>query len=233
MDARAALSAAHQVTVLLRDLMADRQATDALDVLVGKSRDVLSFDGCSITLKSDQGARTVSSTDDNVLHADTLQYQFDEGPCLDAMSRDDRYVINDLSTDSRWPRWGPPAEELGIASMLSIRLVGERTRGSLNLYAGRPRTYNPEELMLGEVLAAQAGMVLNTIENHTNLRAGLDGRTVIGQAVGIFMERYELDSDAAFATLRRLSMDNNVKIRTLAEEIVRSRRLPFAGAEDG
>jgi len=47
------------------------------------------------------------------------------------------------------------------------------------------------------------------------------------------MERYELDSDAAFATLRRLSMDNNVKIRTLAEEIVQSRRLPFAGAEDG
>jgi AmiR/NasT family two-component response regulator len=49
---------------------------------------------------------------------------------------------------------------------------------------------------------------------------------VIGQATGILMERFDLAPDRAFAVLSRLSSQRNVKLRQLAEEIVRTRALP-------
>jgi hypothetical protein len=40
------------------------------------------------------------------------------------------------------------------------------------------------------------------------------------------MERFDLNADQAFAVLRRYSQDNNVKLRTVAEQLIATRRLP-------
>ena len=53
-----------------------------------------------------------------------------------------------------------------------------------------------------------------------HLVLALEHRTVIGQATGIVMERYQLTSDVAFATLLRISAHNNRKVHDLAEELV-------------
>ena len=45
-------------------------------------------------------------------------------------------------------------------------------------------------------------------------------RTLIGEAVGLVMERFSLNDERAFAFLKRLSSHRNVKIRVLAEEFV-------------
>jgi AmiR/NasT family two-component response regulator len=58
-----------------------------------------------------------------------------------------------------------------------------------------------------------------------NLVVALERRTVIGQATGMLMERYGLTSDAAFATLLRVSQDNNRKVHDLAEELVAKGRV--------
>jgi hypothetical protein len=52
------------------------------------------------------------------------------------------------------------------------------------------------------------------------LKAGLQSRTVIGEAVGLLMGRYNMSTDAAFAWLVRESSYSNRKIRVIAEEIV-------------
>jgi AmiR/NasT family two-component response regulator len=46
-----------------------------------------------------------------------------------------------------------------------------------------------------------------------HLRAALLDRDVIGQAKGIIMERYNIDADAAFSTLKRVSQDQNKKLQ--------------------
>ena len=58
------------------------------------------------------------------------------------------------------------------------------------------------------------------------LEKALGGRTVIGQATGILMERFDLTSDRAFSVLSRMSQQNNVKLREVAEQIVTTRTLP-------
>ena len=51
------------------------------------------------------------------------------------------------------------------------------------------------------------------------------GRTVIGQAQGLLMERLGLDAAQAFDYLRRVSQTSHRKLSDVADELVRTRRL--------
>lgn len=54
----------------------------------------------------------------------------------------------------------------------------------------------------------------------TTLKAGLERRTIIGEAVGIMMIQTGIAADAAFARLVDLSQDTNVRVRDIAEQMV-------------
>ena len=55
---------------------------------------------------------------------------------------------------------------------------------------------------------------------RARLSAKLGTTPVIGQAMGIVMERYQLTYDRAFAFLTRLSQQRNVKLRLVAQELI-------------
>jgi transcriptional regulator with GAF, ATPase, and Fis domain len=76
-------------------------------------------------------------TDELVRRGDELQYELNEGPCLDAIAQQRTVASHDLSRESRWPSWGPRVvEELGVRSMLCIQLfTAEETVGALNMYS--------------------------------------------------------------------------------------------------
>lgn len=63
-------------------------------------------------------------------------------------------------------------------------------------------------------------------KKEAQLTEALESRTLIGQATGILMERFGLDSDTAFGVLRRLSQTHNIKVVTLAADLVDHGRLP-------
>ena len=52
------------------------------------------------------------------------------------------------------------------------------------------------------------------------LQLAIEHRTVLGQATGLVMARYQLTSEAAFKVLARLSQDTNCKLYAIASEIV-------------
>ncbi|MEZ7237898.1 response regulator [Rhodococcus sp. GXMU-t2271] len=64
-----------------------------------------------------------------------------------------------------------------------------------------------------EVLAASA-------HEAASLRIALDSRSVTSRAVGLLMATHRVDADTAFAQLSAMSQATNVKVRTLAAEIV-------------
>ena len=158
-----------------------------------------------------------------------LQHERDEGPCLDALRQDHTVLSNDLSQDDRWPRWGPQVvERLGLRSSVSYRLFStEGNLGALNLYAKKASAFSAEDIHDGLALAAHVGVALAAAQEVEQLEKALGGRTVIGQATGILMERFDLDPDRAFSVLSRMSQQKNVKLRELAEQIVTSRTVPI------
>src|SRR5437867_3096097 len=46
------------------------------------------------------------------------------------------------------------------------------------------------------------------------------------KAMGILMERFDVDGDQAFAILKRYSQDTNTKLRDVAQQLVDTRKLP-------
>lgn len=160
--------------------------------------------------------------------AQELQEKAGEGPCLDATwDEGDVYVVDDVADDRRWPTWGPQGAELGLRSMLAIRLfTTQESVGALNLYSYTPRDYDTDDVLAARIVAARVSAALVAARREDNLEQAIDARHRVGLAQGILMERYGLSVDRAFEVLRRYSQDQNRKLRVVAEEIIAARRLP-------
>jgi AmiR/NasT family two-component response regulator len=59
-----------------------------------------------------------------------------------------------------------------------------------------------------------------------NLELAVEHRTTIGVALGIVMERLDVDQEQAFSYLKRVSQDTNTKVFDLAGTIAETRELP-------
>jgi GAF domain-containing protein len=176
--------------------------------------------GISVTHK-DGRVETLAATDPFVTALDELQYELDEGPCLTAIFDSGIVTIDDASHEQRWPRFIPRAVELGLRSQIGLRLyVENQTLGGLNLYSTAVDTIDPDVLATAELFAAHAALALGKARHEENLYSALFTRKVIGQAIGIIMERYELDEDKAFQYLARVSQHSNHKLRDVAAEMV-------------
>jgi AmiR/NasT family two-component response regulator len=75
-------------------------------------------------------------------------------------------------------------------------------------------------VQLAERFATQAGAMLGYAKQVEQLSQALHTRTDIGTAVGILMERYNIDQHRAFAFLTRSSQTRNIKVRVLAQQII-------------
>lgn len=171
---------------------------------------------------------THATSNNSLREIDTLQHELDEGPCLDALRENHTVRSDDLSTDDRWPAWGPQVvERLGLLSSVSYRLyTKEKELGALNLYGKEASAFTDDDIHDGLALAAHVGVALAAAQKVEQLETALGGRTVIAQATGILMERFDLDPDRAFSVLSRMSQQNNVKLRVLAQQIVATRAIP-------
>ena len=181
-------------------------------------------ESCGVSFRHSDGTiETPASTSAVVDKADALQYEFGEGPCLEAIWSTDLLVIGDLDADRRWPRWARAAAKLGISSVLSVRISTPAvTFGGLNLYATEPHAFDSTDEGVASIFARHAADALTSAEELAGLRTALRSRQVIGVAQGILMQRFELSLDQAFEVLRRYSQNQNIKLRDLAEQLVRA-----------
>jgi len=196
---------------------------ETLRLIVDSAVDTIpGVDEASVSVTTRDGRiDTIAPTDPLVLRADELQYSLGEGPCLQAALEEPVLHSVDLSTDDRWPRYGPAAVELGFGSQLAFQFRAEpHVRGALNLYSKRPYGIDPEVGQLGALFAGQLALAMGWARHDETMHQALASRNVIGQAVGIVMERYRLDPDRAFAFLVRTSQTGNVKLRLVAQGIV-------------
>jgi GAF domain-containing protein len=164
---------------------------------------------------------TLAGTGELVWELDRLQYELGEGPGVHALTTEPVVVINDLAQEQRWPEFVPAALKLGVTAQLGLRLnLGNQTLGGLNLYATDSGKIDPDVEDTAELFAVHAALVLGYASREEQLSTALATRKTIGQAVGIVMERYQLDEDRAFGYLVRVSQHSNTKLRDVAQELV-------------
>ncbi|CAA9343638.1 MAG: hypothetical protein AVDCRST_MAG34-1102 [uncultured Nocardioidaceae bacterium] len=179
-------------------------------------------DYASITVKHADGRLdTFAQTDDLLLGLDAAQYDLREGPCFEAAVEATHRVSPDLATDDRFPGYAPLAVAAGIRAQAGIRLFDtpKKAQGAINLYSARAGSFT-DITSLTALFAHQAAVAVRYAHEVDDLRQAIATRRVIGQAVGIVMERYEMTDARAFAFLSRLSQERNVKLRLVAQELV-------------
>lgn len=218
-----------QLADAARSMQEQSSTQEMLDEAVQIAIEII--DGCDLagmSVINPHGVDTPSGSGDELKRLDTLQFDLKEGPCFDALEHQEVVLGRDLTTDVRWPTWGPlVAREIGVRSIVSYRLfTAADTLGAMNLYSLRTDAFDADDVYNGGALAAHVAVALAEAQNVTHLETAITVRTVIGRAEGILMERFDLSPAQAFAVLRRVSQKRNVKLNRVAEELVRTRVTP-------
>jgi hypothetical protein len=177
----------------------------------------------------DRHPRTLASSDPIAAEADLLQYTLGEGPCLQSAEDDADYLLFDVHTETRWPRFAQALQEqTPVRAVLAFRLIGP-SEAALNVFAGRPGAFSDDALTTGSIFAAHVSslVALNAAEDETaNLEVALRGSREIGVAIGVLMAHHRLTQEAAFDRLRSASQHLQQKLREVASVVVETGDLP-------
>jgi transcriptional regulator with GAF, ATPase, and Fis domain len=216
---------AHELSELARDLHHADEPDDVLREAVQAAMELVpGAEAGSVTAVVGR-SHVVHKAESGLLPArvDAMMSEFDEGPCLDALRERLIVRVDDMRREVRWPRFAPRAAELGALSMLAFPMfVKDDSLCALNLYAEPAHAFTDESEHVGRLLAAHAAVAYSGAQRAENLLAAIETRDLIGQAVGLLMERYSITADRAFGTLVRFSRQTNRKLRDVATELIRN-----------
>ncbi|HSN12733.1 MAG TPA: ANTAR domain-containing protein [Propionibacteriaceae bacterium] len=91
----------------------------------------------------------------------------------------------------------------------------------------RPRRISVEEMIAADLLAQAFGLAVDRVverqrsaDKQANLEVAMESHRIVGQAVGILVERHRLLPNQAFDRLKRASQNRNLKLRDVAVRII-------------
>ncbi|TCC52257.1 ANTAR domain-containing protein [Kribbella capetownensis] len=175
-------------------------------------------------------AEIAAVTDPVVRDVYDLQLGTQNGPLVTALRDRSTVLIRDTTTDDRWPEWAAKVAALGVRSVLDVPLAtggaARATVGVLGLYSPFPDAFTEDDEAIAHILARHASVALASARHERSMAQAVDARKLVGQAMGILMERFDVDGDRAFAILKRYSQDTNTKLRDVAQQLIDTRKLP-------
>jgi GAF domain-containing protein len=188
-------------------------------------------DDAGIALGYDDELQTVAAAGDAALAADDIQRALGTGPTHHVLTEQRPVRVADLSTDPRWAEFGPLAAEVGVRAVLACPLpMPRKGLGVLSVYSSKPAAFDAAAELVLPVFAARAALAIAYADTVTNLRRAIESRQVIGQAVGILMERHRLSPKEAFDALVASSQQAHIKLRELAMRVSETGEEPSAAA---
>jgi len=185
---------------------------------------VESCDAAAVVLLEDHASATVVASDETLRDLLVDHADLESTPAWTVHQRQEPVHSADLTLDFRWPGMREElGRRLGMHSLYALPLTRTgRPLGVLLAFAKTAGAFDEEDQETARILAIHATAQVADAVEHQQLERALSSRTVIGQATGIVMERYGLDSVKAFGVLRRLSQTENVKLRDIAAQVVES-----------
>jgi transcriptional regulator with GAF, ATPase, and Fis domain len=213
---------AQSIAEAARTLNQPRSLDETLQTIVEVAcNSVPGFDQVGIATLDKGRVEARAFTGDLVLRLDDVQYGLREGPCSAALQGTDAVSVSSLRVEKRWPRYVPQARAAGVRSQMAVKLhLDQHAVGGINFYSTISDDVSHDARALGRLFATHAAIALGRAHEQRTLNQALQTRKVIGQAIGILMERYQMNEDRAFAFLVRASSAANIKLRAVAQQLV-------------
>ncbi|MEE2523599.1 GAF and ANTAR domain-containing protein [Pseudarthrobacter sp. J75] len=185
---------------------------------------------CAVTLSRRKHTETAAWSDDEAREMDEIQRHYGSGPCLDAMHQGVTILVEDTRIDPRWAAYNREIARRGQLSVLAVPLELEQgARAALNFFAREAHAFDPVSIENAELFAAQAGKALRLAvrvatsqQLASDLQSAMESRTPIDLAAGIIMAQNRCSQEEAMAILVKASSGRNMKLRTIAEQLVQS-----------
>jgi GAF domain-containing protein len=179
-------------------------------------------DYAGITLADRHGRLETPAVSHPLVHkVDALQYQYCEGPCVDAVQGRWQARSDNLRVDARWPVYGPLAADLGVVSQMGIELFDEPGLiAGLNLYSSTVGAFDDDTVEAAMLFAIQAAHTLGRVMTQKQLTDAMTTSTTIGRATGVVMQRFRLSADRAFELLTRVSRIHDLTLEVLSDQIL-------------
>lgn len=230
-DARALAESLNRLEELGEDVPLIQSLQQAVDASVA----LFDVDGGGLMLADEQSLlRYVVSTDGPGRLLEQTQLDANSGPCVSAFVENELVTTGDVAGDERWPALAPRIAGTGVVAVLGVPTrLGGICVGSLNVYRSRVHEWDESEqralarygdvvstMMATAVRAHQAG------ELADQLGYALEYRVMIERGIGYLMARDKVDPVDAFGRLRSAARNNRRKIGDMADELMRTGRLP-------
>ena len=192
---------------------------------------------CSVRLARPRRAAVLAASNPEARFLDGLQDGLAEGPGLEARTTRQSVVVQDATMDPRWRRYQRAAAQRGNRSVLAVPLLEDQdAAATLTFFSPSPEAFDDAAVAACEVLAVRAAQVvrlavrIETAQGMSrDLLQAMRSRTVINLATGILMAQSRCSQSEAFELLTKVSNTRNIKLRIVAEEILRR----FDGAPAG
>ena len=205
---------------VLRDITRDRQAQERRAAAARVSAD---FGG----------------TDDLATLLGVAEHGFEllfDGGSTIQIDLDDRYLfsagrnltVDELHADVAAGLAGSPSADTvsyrpGILLVPQTSTIGARAW----VHFPRPRRISTEELIAADLLAQAFGLAVDRVierqrsaDKQANLEAAVNSHRLVGQAVGILVERHRILPSQAFDRLKQASQNRNLKLHDVASRVI-------------
>lgn len=213
-------------------LLAGGSPTEARQRLVELAKSTIAdCDWACITMRpADAAPRTVNASDPTARDVDQMQYAAGDGPCLAAAKTRQPMWSQDLTRDTRWPRFRELVTTDGrVKSVLSFHLIDEPAPTALNMYSARTGSFDDDAVGAGTLFAIHATTLMAHADSERRAQSLGDALTTsrqIGAAVGILMSAHRITEDQAFQVLRTTSNRLNRKLHDIAREVTELGEVP-------
>jgi GAF domain-containing protein len=112
--------------------------------------------GCSITLKYGAALHQVGSSSPRAAAVDQVEVEAEQGPCVLAMEQLSGVLVDDITTDTRWPAWRAAANRAGFRSAAALAAyIDDQRTVAFNLYSDRPVVWDAARLVRMDVHVQQ------------------------------------------------------------------------------
>jgi GAF domain-containing protein len=205
-----------------------QQLTDAAKQLFGA-------DAVGLMLVDAEGQlRWASASDQTAQTLEDRQERLAQGPCAVAFSQRLPAAIRNIHTEPGWEEFAQVLVSESVFAALSVPVeLDGGVIGTLDVYVGRPRDWDPSEVA---ALQAYAGLVASLLSAAVTaqvkgrladqLQAALEHRWLIEQAKGVLMGREQVDAQTAFERLRGAARSSTRRLADVARDVTAGQPLP-------
>lgn len=183
---------------------------------------------CAVTVKIRRRPLTAAGSSTRAVELDRLEQAIGDGPCIEALREMSPVIIDDGSTDTRWPELTRKFAGMGVHSSLGIPMeISDDASAALNFFASKPGVFTPDVFDKAVGFAAAARNILHlsvridTAHSRAeDLESAMQSRTAIDLACGVIMAQNRCSQAEAMEILTKVSNNRNRKLRDVATELV-------------